>query len=225
MKKSIAGLVIVTVWAASFGVPVECQAQRGGPEVGEAAPDFDLMPIKFYNFKTEKTEITRDNAELLYDPVALSSFRDEEPVVLIFGSYTATAFRDLARGVELLYTAHKDAAKFFIIYIKEAGRAGEDAGRNNPGLKYIKDATTFFERFQSANSCVSGLALTIPCLLDDMQNSTSEAYDTWPTGIFVIRKDGTVAYAYRKDADSGDSSRDDTFKILAELEEALGKEL
>ncbi|MCH8333548.1 hypothetical protein IIC65_06400 [Candidatus Sumerlaeota bacterium] len=216
MNKSIAGLAIVTFWAALFGVPDECQAQRGGPKVGEAAPDFELMPIKFYNFKTEKIEITRRNAELLYDPVSLSSFRDEEPVVLIFGSYTAPAFRDLARGLELMYASHKDAAKFFIIYIKEAGPAGEEAGRNSPGLKYIKDATTFFERFQSANSCVSGLALTIPCLLDDMQNSTSEAYDTWPAGLFVIRKDGTVAY--RKDADSGDFS-------LSELEEALGKEL
>jgi len=59
-----------------------------GPKQGEAAPDFELQPLKFYEFKIDATDITQENAGELYKPVKLSSFRDKKPVVLIFGSYT-----------------------------------------------------------------------------------------------------------------------------------------
>lgn len=58
------------------------------PKPGTVAPDFTLTPLKFYPFKTEKTDITIDNAGVLYEPVTLSSFKGEKPVALIFGSYT-----------------------------------------------------------------------------------------------------------------------------------------
>lgn len=56
-------------------------------EVGQAAPDFALMPLRFYDFRLT-TGITKDNAGSLFEPVTLSSFRGKKPVVLIFGSYT-----------------------------------------------------------------------------------------------------------------------------------------
>ncbi len=56
-------------------------------QVGEAAPDFELMPLRFYDFAIDQG-ITKDNAQTLFEPVSLSSFRDSLPVVLIFGSYT-----------------------------------------------------------------------------------------------------------------------------------------
>ena len=59
-----------------------------GPQYGEEAPDFSLMPLKFYEFGIDETEITKENAGLLYEPVRLSDFRGKKPVVLIFGSYT-----------------------------------------------------------------------------------------------------------------------------------------
>ena len=58
------------------------------PRPGDLAPDFELRPLKFYRFKTEETDITQENADLLYKPVRLSEFRGKRPVVLIFGSYT-----------------------------------------------------------------------------------------------------------------------------------------
>jgi len=63
-------------------------AANNGPAPGAVAPDFELTPLKIYEFKTEKVEITRENAEQLYAPVRLSAFRGEAPVALIFGSYT-----------------------------------------------------------------------------------------------------------------------------------------
>ncbi len=59
-----------------------------GPKYGEEAPDFALMPLKFYEFGIDDTEITEETAGLLYAPVRLSDFRGKKPVVLIFGSYT-----------------------------------------------------------------------------------------------------------------------------------------
>lgn len=59
-----------------------------GPAYGTMAPDFALMPLKFYEFGIDDREITAENAGLLYEPVRLSDFRGKKPVVLIFGSYT-----------------------------------------------------------------------------------------------------------------------------------------
>ncbi len=63
-------------------------SKDNGPKVGDLAPEFRLIPLKFYEFGIEEEEITKDNAGELYAPVRLSAFKDEKPVVLIFGSYT-----------------------------------------------------------------------------------------------------------------------------------------
>ncbi len=59
-----------------------------GPQVGEMAPDFSLVPLKFYEFGISSDDITIENAGELYKPVRLSDFQGHKPVVLIFGSYT-----------------------------------------------------------------------------------------------------------------------------------------
>ena len=59
-----------------------------GPGHGTQAPDFELTPLKFYEFGIEVQDITVDNASELYKPVRLSDFQGYKPVVLIFGSYT-----------------------------------------------------------------------------------------------------------------------------------------
>jgi hypothetical protein len=56
-------------------------------KVGEPAPDFELMPLRFYDFAIAPG-ITKANAGSLFEPVRLSSFKGSLPVVLIFGSYT-----------------------------------------------------------------------------------------------------------------------------------------
>ena len=54
---------------------------------GEPAPDFELMPLRFYDFAIDRG-ITKANAGSLFEPVKLSAFRGNLPVVLIFGSFT-----------------------------------------------------------------------------------------------------------------------------------------
>ena len=89
---------------------------------------------------------------------------------------------------------YKDVAQFLIVYIKEAHPADGWAMRVNPRLKYIKDPTTIFERFQVANTCVTDLKVSIPCLIDDMENTAARAYKGWPDRLYIVGKDGKIAY-------------------------------
>ena len=89
---------------------------------------------------------------------------------------------------------YADVAQFFVVYIKEAHPADDWPVRVNPRLKYIKDPTNDFERFQVASTCVADLEISIPCLIDDMENSAARAYKGHPDRLYVIGKDGRVAF-------------------------------
>jgi hypothetical protein len=50
------------------------------------------------------------------------------------------------------------------------------------------------ERSEIAGACVRNLHLTIPALLDPFDNPTELAYTGWPDRLYVIDRDGKVAY-------------------------------
>ena len=56
--------------------------------VGDPAPDFELVPLHFYDFDSGRPDEQRNAGADPYRGVRLSSFKDEKPVALIFGSYT-----------------------------------------------------------------------------------------------------------------------------------------
>ena len=45
-----------------------------------------------------------------------------------------------------------------------------------------------------AGECLKDLKLSLPCLVDDMQNTAQKAYAGWPDRFYVIDKEGKVAY-------------------------------
>lgn len=49
-------------------------------------------------------------------------------------------------------------------------------------------------RAAHGDRCVGDLGLTIPMVLDGMDNQVGEAYDAWPDRIYVLDKDGKVAW-------------------------------
>ncbi len=89
---------------------------------------------------------------------------------------------------------YADVAQFLIIYIKEAHPAEDWPMRVNDRLKFIKDPTSDIERLQVATTCVSDLKISIPCLIDDMGNGTAAAYKGHPDRLYVVGKDGKIAY-------------------------------
>jgi len=60
-------------------------SRRDRVGVGDPAPDFELMPLRFYDFDLDGAESAPLDP---YRGVRLSSFAGKRPVALVFGSYT-----------------------------------------------------------------------------------------------------------------------------------------
>ena len=93
-----------------------------------------------------------------------------------------------------MYEQYRDDVQFLAIYIKEAHPSDDWVNPVNPRLKYLRDPRTELERLQVATTCMSDLEVRIPCLIDDMENSTARAYRAWPDRLFVVGKEGDVVY-------------------------------
>jgi hypothetical protein len=58
----------------------------------------------------------------------------------------------------------------------------------------VKQPKSSGEREEVASLCAVNLALTIPIIVDTMDNKVEQAYAGWPDRIYVIAKDGAIAY-------------------------------
>ena len=63
------------------------------------------------------------------------------------------------------------------------------------GMPIIEDPRTLVERRQVANTCIDKMDLgDMPTLVDDMEDTANQAYEGWPDRLYLIGKDGRVAY-------------------------------
>jgi Iodothyronine deiodinase len=84
---------------------------------------------------------------------------------------------------------------FYVVYIMEAHAL--DAWQDDDNKKdkvSIFSPKTLAERCAVEGTCATKLALRLPAVVDDMSNSTEEAYTAWPDRLYVIDFDGHVAY-------------------------------
>ncbi len=58
----------------------------------------------------------------------------------------------------------------------------------------FKQAVRFEERAEVASACALRLDLSIPTLIDDMQNSTDLKYYALPDRLYLVGRDGRVVY-------------------------------
>jgi Iodothyronine deiodinase len=58
----------------------------------------------------------------------------------------------------------------------------------------IAQHTTLEERFAAARAGVTRLGLTMPVLVDPMDDAVSEAFAAWPERIYVIDSGGRIAF-------------------------------
>jgi hypothetical protein len=54
------------------------------------------------------------------------------------------------------------------------------------------------ERQSVAQACCSKLSLSLPCVVDTIDNEVDNLYAAWPERIFVIDRDGKIAYAGKR---------------------------
>ena len=97
--------------------------------------------------------------------------------------------------LEQLYDRHGDAVAFFIVYIREAHpEDGWVLADNRREEIALADPTSLDERAAAADACVMRLRTRIPVLLDDVDDAVALAYGGWPDRLYLIGRDGRVAF-------------------------------
>lgn len=100
--------------------------------------------------------------------------------------------------MEQMYQDYKDVAEFYLVYIREAHAADSKWPVQYAKDQGIKEHTNFGERCTVAQTLIKEKKLTMPCLIDDMDNAVGKAYAGWPDRIFLVRKDGKLAVAAKR---------------------------
>jgi len=84
---------------------------------------------------------------------------------------------------------------FYVVYIGEAHPTdGWQMPSNVRDDVLVASAKSSEDRDQAANICVLKLGIEIPAVVDDIQDSTERAYTGWPDRLYVIDRQGRVAY-------------------------------
>ena len=94
-----------------------------------------------------------------------------------------------------LYQDYKDVAAIYIVYISEAHAMDDKSPVGYAKNLGIKEHTTYGERCSVATRLVNDKKLTIPCLVDNMDNAVEKAYQSFPDRIYLVGKDGKLAMA------------------------------
>ena len=82
-----------------------------------------------------------------------------------------------------------------MVYIAEAHPVDEwQMDSNETEGICIRQHTTFEERLAAARLCAERLGLTIPTLVDSMDDRASELFAAWPERIYIAGTDGRIAF-------------------------------
>lgn len=115
-------------------------------------------------------------------------------IVLVFGSYSDPIFRGRAASIQRLHEDLGTRATVFLVYTKEAHPVGGwELEKNKEQNIFINQPLNFAGRQTAAKQCREALKLTLPILIDDIDNAWTSAYGGFPNGAVVINRDGTIA--------------------------------
>jgi Iodothyronine deiodinase len=94
-----------------------------------------------------------------------------------------------------MYRAFRARASFAFVYIAEAHsvdgwqmQANEDEG------VLLHQHATMEDRLAAARQGAQRLSLSLPLLVDGMDDAVSEGFAAWPERIYVIRANGVIGY-------------------------------
>ncbi len=97
--------------------------------------------------------------------------------------------------MEQLYSRYKDRVEFFVVYVQEAHPTdGWQVESNISEDVLFRQHQSFEERDEAARSCAVGLDLSVPTLVEEMDNAIDEAYGAAPERLYLIGQDGRVVY-------------------------------
>jgi hypothetical protein len=94
--------------------------------------------------------------------------------------------------IEKLYDDYRDKAHIYVVYIREAHPVG--GPRRPPDEFKISDPKTLEERRRVAREFAEKVGLTIPILVDTMDDQVEQAYAGWPDRIYIIDQQGKIVF-------------------------------
>jgi hypothetical protein len=144
---------------------------------GDPAPDFEL-PL-----------LGRDGT------ARLSSLVAEQPVGLVFGSYTWPPFRAQVGTLEQLEQRYAGRVHFLVVYIREAHpEDGWILPENRRSGLAVHEPRTDEQRKEVASTCAVGLRMNMPMVVDKVDNAVASAYGGWPDRLYLVGRDGRIAF-------------------------------
>ena len=94
-----------------------------------------------------------------------------------------------------MYKQYRDKADFRIVYVREAHPVdGWQVKANDRDGIEVEAPETLEEREKIAARCTAKLKLTIPVVIDGMDDAVEKVYAGWPDRIYIVGKDGKIAY-------------------------------
>lgn len=98
--------------------------------------------------------------------------------------------------MEELHRRFRDRAEVVFVYIAEAHATDEwQLPANLDEDVLVAQHTTLEDRLAAARRGVERLRLTMPVLVDGMDDAVSEAFSAWPERLYVVERGGRIAYA------------------------------
>ena len=90
---------------------------------------------------------------------------------------------------------YKDKADFVAVYVREAHPSDgwTLAGNDKLGIS-VPQHKSFADRCRVAKTCGGSLKMTIPMVVDDLDDRIGIAYSGMPDRLYVVDRQGRVAY-------------------------------
>ncbi|HZQ82427.1 MAG TPA: deiodinase-like protein [Gaiellaceae bacterium] len=97
--------------------------------------------------------------------------------------------------MERIAARFDDRVSFLVVYIREAHpEEGWILPENRRSGIAVNEPTTIGERRAVAQTCAAKLELTIPAVIDEIDNAVASAYGGWPDRLYLIGTDGRIAF-------------------------------
>ena len=85
--------------------------------------------------------------------------------------------------------------EFFVVYVREAHPTdGWQVDANVQDEVFYRQHQTYEEREEVAQTCSLDLKITLPVLVEEMDNNIDETFGAAPERLYLIGSDGKVAY-------------------------------
>ena len=97
--------------------------------------------------------------------------------------------------MEEIYARFKDRMEFFVVYVQEAHPTdGWQTDSNVEAGVLFRQHQSYQEREEVAASCSIDLHISLPVLIEEMNNDIDDAYGAAPERLYIVDAQGKVAY-------------------------------